>query len=127
MRELSSLVGLEVIATDNGKRLGTVAEPLVDLAAGELVGVTLAKTPELQVILAEDISIIGPDAVMIPSSEALRSREEVEEALARARPVLGEPPAVITARAWGTWAACTSTRAPSVSSASRSAAAPSGT
>lgn len=98
MRELSSLAGLEVIATDDGRRLGTVAEPLVDLAAGELVGVTLAKTPEMQVILAEDISIIGPDAVMIPSSEALRSREEVGEALARGRRVLGEPPTVITDR-----------------------------
>lgn len=98
MRELSSLIGLQVIATGEGKRLGTVADALVDLAAGKLVALTLAKTPELRVVLAEDIAVIGPDAVMIASSDRVKGREETAEALAGARQVLGEPPAVITTR-----------------------------
>ena len=60
MRELSSLIGLQVIATREGKCVGTVADALVDLAAGKLVALTLAKTPELRVVLADDISVIGP-------------------------------------------------------------------
>ncbi len=98
MRELSSLIGLQVIATGEGKRLGTVSDVLVDLAAGRLVAVTLAKTPELRVVMADDIDIVGPDALMISSSDRVKSREEAGEALARGRRVLGEPPAVITSR-----------------------------
>jgi len=98
MRELSSLIGLQVIATSEGKRLGTVADALVDLAAGKLVALTLAKTPELRVVLAEDIAVIGPDAVMIASGDLVKSREDTAEALAGARHVLGDPPAVVTTR-----------------------------
>lgn len=98
MRELSSLVGLQVIATSEGKRLGTVADALVDLAAGKLVALTLANTPELRVVLADDITVIGPDAVMIPSSDKVRSGDEVAEVLAASRRVLDDPPAVITTR-----------------------------
>lgn len=98
MRELSSLIGLQVIATREGKCVGTVADALVDLAVGKLVALTLAKTPELRVVLADDISVIGPDAVMIPSSDRVKSREESAEALSEARHVLGDPPAVITTR-----------------------------
>lgn len=98
MRELNSLIGLQVIATREGKCVGTVADALVDLAAGKLVALTLAKTPELRVVLADDISVIGPDAVMIPSSDRVKSREESAEALSEARHVLGDPPAVITTR-----------------------------
>ena len=49
-------------------------------------------------VLAEDIDIVGPDALMIASSDKVRSREEAGEALAQGRRVLGEPPAVITSR-----------------------------
>ncbi len=98
MRELSSLIGLQVIATGEGKRLGTVSDVLVDLAAGRLVAVTLAKTPEPSVVLADDIDVVGPDALMISSSDMVKSREEAGEALAEGRRVLGEPPAVITSR-----------------------------
>lgn len=96
MRELSSLVGLQVIATDEGRRLGTVADALVDLSAGELVAVTLAQTPELRLILADDIDVIGSDALMIAGSDRVKSRDEAADAVARGRRVLAEPPQVIT-------------------------------
>ena len=96
MRELSSLVGLQVIATSEGKRLGTVADAYVDLAAGELVCVTLAKTPELRVILAEDIAVVGDDAIMVADRDKLHGREDVEEELERGKRVLSSPPTVVT-------------------------------
>ncbi|MGD9495597.1 MAG: PRC-barrel domain-containing protein [Armatimonadota bacterium] len=98
MRELSSLVGLQVIATAEGKRLGTVADALIDLAEGRLVALTLSKAPEPAVILAEDIDVIGPDAVMIASSAKLTSGEEAAQALAHGHSVLTDPPTVITTR-----------------------------
>lgn len=96
MRELSSLIGLQVIATSEGKKLGNVAEAYVDLAAGELVCVTLAKTPELRVILARDIDVIGTDAIMVSDREKVHGREDVEEELERGKRVLSSPPTVIT-------------------------------
>ncbi|MGI5818356.1 MAG: PRC-barrel domain-containing protein [Armatimonadota bacterium] len=96
MRELTSLIGLQVISTSEGKRLGSIADVYVDLAAGELVCVTLAKTPELRVILAGDIDVIGDDAVMVSDHEKLRGREEVAEELVRGKRVLSSPPAVVT-------------------------------
>ncbi len=98
MRELSSLIGLQVISTSEGKKLGSIAEAYVDLAAGELVCVTLAKTPELRVILARDIDVIGSDAVMVSDREKLHSREEVEDELERGKRVLTSPPLVITSQ-----------------------------
>ena len=96
MRELSSLIGLQVISTSEGKKLGSIAEAYVDLAAGELVCVTLAKTPELRVIFAEDIDVIGADAVMVSDREKLRSRDDAEEQLERGKRVLNSPPLVMT-------------------------------
>lgn len=98
MRELSSLVGLDIIATDEGKKLGTVADVLVNLSAGNVVAVTLAETPELRVVVADDIQVIGPDAIMIASKDRLRSREEAAEALEHGRRVLVSRPSVITTR-----------------------------
>lgn len=98
MRELSSLIDLQVISTTEGRRLGTVADALVDLAAGELVCVTLARTPELQVVLAEDIEVIGPDALMVAGRDRLRSREDLDDELERGRSVLASPPSVVTSR-----------------------------
>ncbi|MGM0494044.1 MAG: PRC-barrel domain-containing protein [Armatimonadota bacterium] len=98
MRELSSLIGLQVISTGEGKKLGSVADAYVDLAAGELVCVTLAKTPELRVILAGDIEVIGDDAIMVADHSKLRGREDVEEELARGKRVLSSPPSVVTSQ-----------------------------
>jgi len=98
MRELSSLIGLQVISTSEGNRLGSIAEAYVDLAAGELVCVALAKTPELRVILAEDIDVIGADAMMVLNRDKLRSREDAEEQLERGKRVLNSPPLVVTSQ-----------------------------
>jgi uncharacterized protein YrrD len=98
MRELSSLIGLQVISTSEGKKLGSIADAYVDLAAGELVCVTLSKTPELRVILAEDIDVIGDDAIMVADHDRVRGREDVEKELERGKRVLSNPPTVITSQ-----------------------------
>ena len=96
MRELSSLIDMQVIATDEGKRLGTVSQTLIDLAAGELVAVLLAGPPGKCLVAAKDFQVIGEDALMVADSEVLRSRSEIEEDLARSRDVLENPPTVMT-------------------------------
>ncbi len=98
MRELSTLIGLQVIATQEGKRLGTVSDALIDLAQGRLVALVLAKTPEPTVVLAEDIDVIGPDAIMISSGEKVKLLTEAADALAPGRRVLEQPPAVMTSK-----------------------------
>lgn len=98
MRELGSLVNLQVISITEGKRLGIVADALVDLAAGELVCVTLAGTPELAAVRAEDIEVVGPDALMVSGRDKIVSREDLGDELQRGRSVLANPPAVMTSK-----------------------------
>ena len=96
MRELSSLIDMQVIATDEGKRLGTISQTLVDLTAGELVAVLLAGPPGKSLVAAKDFQVIGEDALMVTNSEALKSKSEIEDDLARSRDVLENPPTVMT-------------------------------
>jgi len=96
MRDLSSLMGMPVIAVDEGKRLGTVSQALLDLSAGELVAVLLAGPPGKSLIMAADLKVVGQDALMVESSGVLKSRAEIESDLARSRDVLAEPPTVLT-------------------------------
>lgn len=96
MRELSSLIDMQVIATDEGKRLGTISQTLVDLAAGELVAVLLAGPPGKSLVAAKDFQVIGEDALMVADSDVLKSKSEIEEDLARSRDVLANPPTVMT-------------------------------
>lgn len=96
MRELSSLIDMQVIATDEGKRLGTISQTLVDLAAGELVAVLLAGPPGKCLVASKDFQVIGEDALMVANAEVLRSRSEIEDDLARSRDVLDNPPTVMT-------------------------------
>jgi len=92
MEDLSSIVGLQVIATDEGKQLGSVSEALVDLAAGKLVAVALGK----KAVLAEHIEVIGPDALMVSSSDKAKSRAALKKQLTGAADVLESPPQVVT-------------------------------
>ncbi len=96
MRDLSSLMEMQVIAADEGKRLGVISQTFVDLAAGELVAVLLVAPPGKSLIMAADFQVIGQDALMVPSSDVLKSKGELEEGLARSREVLENPPMVIT-------------------------------
>jgi len=98
MRDLSSMMGLQVIAVDEGRRLGVISHALVDLAAGELVAVMLSGLPGKSLIMAKDFKVVGQDALMVEGVGVLRSRAEVEEDLARSRDVLTDPPVVITDR-----------------------------
>jgi len=96
MRELSSLIDMQVIATDEGKRLGTISQTMVDLAAGELVAVLLTGPPGKSLVAAKDFQVIGEDALMVSNSGVLKSKSEIEDDLARSRDVLRTPPTVMT-------------------------------
>lgn len=96
MRELSSLMGMQVIATDEGKRLGEISQALVDLSAGELVAVLLAGPPGKSLIMARDFQVVGQDALMVDDADVLKSRAELEDDLDRSKDVLADPPAVLT-------------------------------
>jgi len=96
MRDLSSIVGLQVIATDEGRRLGSVSRAIVDLAAGALVAVVLGEPPEQNAILADDVEVIGQDALMVSGADKIKPWAELQEQVPGGADVLGSPPMVVT-------------------------------
>ncbi len=89
MRKTSSIVGLSVISVGEGVDLGHVSEVVIDLAAGVVVGMVIGSGADEKGVLAEDISVIGPDAVMIPDSSKAQKLADVP-ALAEKRPASPE-------------------------------------
>ena len=86
MREISTIVGLEVIGIADGKVLGRVSEVVCDLASGRLVGLILGQGPAEKGIAADAIITIGDDAVMVPSSEVAQPLSQMEELMKYRRP-----------------------------------------
>jgi uncharacterized protein YrrD len=72
MREISKMVGLLVIASEEGANLGRVTEVIVDLAQGVMVGLIIGEEPVEKGILVEDIGVIGPHAVMVPDASQVK-------------------------------------------------------
>jgi len=94
MKDLSSIVGLPVIATDEGKQLGTVSQALVDLSAGRLVAVVLGRPPGKKTVLANDIESIGRDALMVSTSDKARALNTSQELGGLADVLESQPPVV---------------------------------
>ena len=69
MRDIATLVGLEVVSSSEGKSLGTIDEVLVDLAAGKLLGVVVGRGPAEKGIRAADLQALGTDAVLVSTAE----------------------------------------------------------
>ncbi len=89
MRKTSNIVGLSVISSSEGVDLGRVSEVVVDLAQGVVVGMVIGSGPDEKGILAEDIAITGPDALMIPDRSKVQKLTELPE-LAEKRPTSPE-------------------------------------
>ncbi len=85
MRETSKIVGLSVIASEEGASLGRVTEVIADLAQGVIVGMILGDKPVEKGILAEDIGVIGPQAVMVPDSSKVKDIGDFPELVEKRR------------------------------------------
>ncbi len=89
MRKTSSIVGLSVISSCEGVDLGRVSEVVVDLAKGVVVGMVIGSGPAEKGVLADDIAIMGPDAVMIPDQSKAKKLADLP-GLVEKRPVSAE-------------------------------------
>ena len=86
-------MGLSVISSSEGVDLGRVSEVIVDLAQGVVVGMIIGSGPDEKGVLADDISVMGPDAVMIPDQSKARELADLPS-LVEKRPV--SPEATVT-------------------------------
>lgn len=85
MRDLASIVGLKVIAAQEGRDLGPVTQVVVDLASGKLEGLIVGKGPLEKGIAAEDVTVIGVDAVMVETHKAARHLSELPRLMEKRR------------------------------------------
>ena len=77
VRRTSDLIGRPVVSSDSGKKLGTIADVLLDDNEGRLVGLVLQhgwlKTEE--VLPAAAVQTLGTDAVACRSSELMDANQ----------------------------------------------------
>lgn len=96
MREIGSITGLKVVSTAEGKSLGTITEVLVDLAAGEMIGVVVGRGPAEKGIRATDLKALGADAVLVETIEVAEHLSAMPELLQRRQALEQGLPDVIT-------------------------------
>lgn len=85
MRDIASIVGLRVISATEGRDLGAVSQVIVDLGPGALRGVLIGKGPSERAIAAEEISVIGPDVIVVASHKAAKHPSELPELMEKRR------------------------------------------
>ncbi len=96
MRTVSSLLGLKVIGIADGKEIGEVTEVVYDLSTGRLVGIIVGRGAGERAISADDIAVIGEDAIMVPSGDVAKFVREVPEIAERRAEAPGKALAVVT-------------------------------
>ncbi len=96
MRKLKSIVGLPAISISEGVDIGRVSEVVVDLSEGTILGVVVGTGTDEKAIIAEKITIIGPDAVMVPDNTVLSEIDELPRLAERRRPAGQGAVAVLT-------------------------------
>lgn len=90
------LVGLPVVSIAEGKRLGTVRDVMVDATERRMVGFTVqpdGRGRDTQVLLADDIRAVGPDAVTVADRDRLRplaALPELRAMLEQQMPIKGK-------------------------------------
>jgi uncharacterized protein YrrD len=85
MREISTIVGLEVVGVADGKIVGRVTQVVYDLGTGRVEGLITGTGAGERGILVESILTIGADAVMVPTAEAAVRLSELPELMAKRR------------------------------------------
>jgi len=95
MADVAHLTGLEVIAVQDGRRLGAVSECVVQLSSGRVLGIVL-RTPggEDRAVARDSIMALGPDVVTIRSAECLSAPEDIE-GLPECRPSAAAAPLLV--------------------------------
>jgi len=78
VKNTRDLIGLNVISVEEGRILGKVAECVVDLATGKVVGLIVeAKPGQEQGLERSEVTTVGRDAVMVPSAAVLKPVADV--------------------------------------------------
>lgn len=96
MREISSIVGEPVISVAEGVELGRVREMVIDLAHGALMGIIIERDGVEQGVWADDVSVIGPDAIMLADQAKVQPLSEMPALVERRRGSLDRPLQVLT-------------------------------
>jgi uncharacterized protein YrrD len=96
MRDVNSIVGLKVISVEEGRDLGTVSQAVVDLASGSLVGIIAGKGAAAKGIWADDLQVLGVDAVMIANRGMAHPLSEMPALDEKARDASEGPVEVVT-------------------------------
>ena len=79
MRRFTEVLGQPVVSASSADKVGTVSALVVDPAGGRLAALRV-KGPEADFVGWDDLRGIGPDAVVISSTDALRlARTPMEE------------------------------------------------
>ena len=96
MRDVNSIVGLKVISVEEGRDLGTVSQAVVDLTSGSLVGLIAGKGAAAKGIWADDLQVLGVDAVMIANRGMAHPLSETPALDEKARDASEGPVEVVT-------------------------------
>ncbi|HCU35532.1 MAG TPA: hypothetical protein DGT21_08760 [Armatimonadetes bacterium] len=96
MREISSIVGEPVISVAEGVELGRVGEIVIDLAQGAVMGMIIERDGVEQGVWADDVAVIGPDAVMLADQTKVQPLSEMTALIERRRGSLDKPLQVLT-------------------------------
>ena len=77
VKRTSDLIGRPVVASDTGKRLGTIADLLVDESEQRLVGLVVRHgwLNDEEVLPAANVQAFGSDAVVSRSSELIGAKQ----------------------------------------------------
>ncbi len=85
MRDIRTITGLRVLSVEEGADLGAVSQVVVDLAAGNVLGIIVGSGSVEKAVRAEDIQTIGTDVVMISSRDVAGAVQEHPELAAHRR------------------------------------------
>ena len=96
MRDVNSIVGLKVISVEEGRDLGTVSQAVVDLTSGSMMGVITGKGAAAKGIWADDIQVLGVDAIMIAHRDSAHPLSEMPALEEKARDAAEGPVEVVT-------------------------------
>ncbi len=97
MREISSIVGVPVISVAEGIELGRVREVVIDLAQGAVMGIIIEREAVEHGVWSDDVSVIGPDAIMLADQSKVQPLTEMPQLMERRRGSLERPTQVLTA------------------------------
>lgn len=91
MRRTSELIGKAIVSADRGEKMGRVADVLVDPDGGRLAGLVVRNglLRREAVLPYEDVNVLGQDAVVARSRDAVTGAAEWRKRAVQARRSMG--------------------------------------